>query len=89
MVRQPSRSISTKKDRRGPRGTSAKQSGVTGTGSRGTSRSRPKRDAGSRATHRWSTGSRIASLTAGRFQNGPASASVGTAVAGGLAQRSR
>lgn len=89
MVRQISRNISAKNDRRGPRGTSAKQSGVTGMGSHGPkSRSRPKRDPGARATHRWSTGSRIASVTAGRFRHGTAGASIGTAIALSLAWRS-
>jgi hypothetical protein len=75
MARQPSRSTSAKKARQGVRGTSAKQSRATGTGSGTKSRSRAKRAARPRARSRWSTGSRIASLTAGRFRHGTAGAS--------------
>jgi hypothetical protein len=90
MVREASRSISGKKARSDARRTSAKHSGMTGARSQGEkSRSRPRRARGARATRRWSTGSRRVSLTAGRFPHGPASVSVGTEVAVGLARRSR
>lgn len=91
MVRETSRSNNGGKQvRRGARGISAKHGGMTGAESQGEkSRSRPKRARGAPAARRWSTGSRLVSLTAGRFPQGPASASGGTEVAVALARRAR
>jgi hypothetical protein len=90
MVRETSRSNGGKHVRRGARGISAKHSGMTGAESQGEkSRSRPKRSRGAPAARRWSTGRRLVSLTAGRFPQGPASASVGTEVVLGPARRTR
>ena len=72
MIRQTSHSMIGKRDRRGPRGTPAKQSGATGK----KSRSGAQRDVGSLASRRWFTGHRIARLTAGRFRHGIAGVSV-------------